>query len=90
MYLARESSSGMATTSTTFHTTTWRREAEEAVFDPTRAAFAAHGGRAGVIGRTVEGRFLVVIVERGGDHIRVVTARYARANEKKIYRKRNR
>lgn len=65
-------------------------EAEEVIFDPERVDFSAHSGRAGVIGKTVDGRFLVVVIERGGKLIRVVTAREARANEKKTYRKRNR
>lgn len=73
---------------------TW--EAEEAVADGERAPFSVRGGdRAGAIGVTEDGRVLVVIVERvereGAGRIRrVVTARDATENEKRIYGRRQR
>ncbi|MBA2692936.1 MAG: BrnT family toxin [Rubrobacter sp.] len=67
---------------------TW--EAEDAVWDPGRVPFPAHGGRAGVIGATEDGRILVVVMERGGGTTRVVTARDASKNEKRSYRRRKR
>lgn len=67
-------------------------EAEEAIADGGRASLSARGeNRAGVIGMTEDGRVLVVIVERqAGPVRRVVTARGATENEKRIYRRRNR
>ncbi len=65
-------------------------EAEEATQDPRRTSFPAHDVRAGVVGRTEEGRVLVVILERGVNPRRIVTARDASRNEKRAYRKRSR
>ncbi len=70
-------------------------EAEEAIVDGGRASLSARGeNRAGVIGMTEDGRVLVVIVERmerqAGPVRRVVTARGATENERRIYRRRNR
>lgn len=64
-------------------------EAEEAVVDPGRVNFDAHGtGKRGVIGRTEDGRFLVVILTKRKKRFYVITARDATDNEKKIYRRR--
>lgn len=70
-------------------------EAEEAIADGGRASLSARGeNRAGAIGMTEDGEVLVVIVERmerqAGPVRRVVTARDATENEKRIYRRRNR
>lgn len=67
---------------------TW--EAEEAAMESGRVPFPAHGGRVGVIGATEDGRVLVVVMERGGGTMRVITARDASGNEKRSYRRRNR
>lgn len=66
-------------------------EAEESMSDVGRVSFDAHGkGIKGVIGKTEEGRILVVIyVARDGLN-RVITARNATDAEKQIYRRRNR
>ena len=65
-------------------------EAEEAATDRERVPFPAHSGRAGVIGRTEDGRLLVVILERDRRLWRVVTARDATASERRAYRRYNR
>jgi uncharacterized protein len=62
-------------------------EAEEAVLDRHRAPFPAHSGRYGTIGRTEDGRLLVVIAERCGLSWRVVTARDATPTERRAYRR---
>ena len=64
-------------------------EAEEAVNDASAVSFDAHDkGISGVIGRTEEGRLVVVIyIVRNGLY-RVITARNASDAEKKIYRRR--
>jgi uncharacterized protein len=67
---------------------TW--EAEEAVQDPERTPFPAHSGAGGFIGKTEDGRYLVVIVTRRYGAWRVITAREATAREKKAYRRFNR
>lgn len=64
-------------------------EAEDAVLDSGRVPFSAHSGRLGFIGKTEEGRYLVVIVERRGQSWRVVTACNASPNEKLSYRRRS-
>lgn len=43
-----------------------------------------------MIGATEDGRIIVVVMERGGGAMRVVTARDASKNEKRSYRRRNR
>jgi uncharacterized DUF497 family protein len=65
-------------------------EVEEAFDDRGRAPFPAHSGRVGFIGRTEDGRLLVVILERGTRPWRVVTARDAGPTAKRAYRRRNR
>lgn len=65
-------------------------EAEEAFDDGGRAPFPAHSGRVGFIGKTEDGRVLVVILERGARPWRVVTARDAGPSEKRAYWRRNR
>jgi uncharacterized protein len=65
-------------------------ETEEAAEDRHRIPFPAHSGRLGLIGRTEDGRFLVVILERLSRGWRVVTARDATSAEKRIYRRRSR
>ncbi len=68
-----------------------RFEAEEAVGDPNAVPFPAHSGNVGLIGRTGDGRTLIVILTRKERRlIRVVTARDANSNEKGSYRRRNR
>lgn len=64
-------------------------EAEEAFWDEDRIPFHAHSGHRGLIGATDEGRRLVVIfVKKEGDRIRVITARNAESDEKRLYNKR--
>lgn len=63
-------------------------EAEDAMLDPGRVSFPAHSGRRGFIGKTEDGRYLVVIAEHDQQLWRVVTARDASPNEKKSYRRR--
>lgn len=64
-------------------------EAEEAFWDEDRVPFYAHSGHRGIIGATDEGRRLVVIfVKKEGNRVRVITARDAEADEKRIYNKR--
>lgn len=66
-------------------------ETEDAVEDPNRVAFSAHGGKVGFIGKTSGGRVLVVILQRKSAGVwRPVTARDAGPNEKKSYRRRTR
>jgi uncharacterized DUF497 family protein len=65
-------------------------EAEEAMDDRRRIRVSAHSGRAGIVGRTEDGRLLAVIFEQSGHHLRVVTARDANATELRAYRRANR
>lgn len=66
-------------------------EAEEATGDANAVPFPAHSSNIGLIGRTEDGRTLVVILQRKGPRLlRVVTARDASPNEKRVYRRRNR
>ena len=65
-------------------------EAEEAAEDPRRVPASARDGRAGAIGMSLDGRLLVVILERRGNGRRVVTARDATSRERKAYRRHNR
>ncbi|MDQ3396710.1 MAG: BrnT family toxin [Deinococcota bacterium] len=63
-------------------------EAEEAITDPRRVPFPAHSGNIGFIGKTEDGRYLVVISQRKGKSLwRVATARDAKPGEKKSYRR---
>lgn len=66
-------------------------EAEEALFDPRRIGVAAYDvagdERRGIIGATLAGRILFVVITRRGDLIRVVTARDGNEREKKRYRR---
>jgi len=62
-------------------------EAEEAVGDRRRIPFPAYGGRTGIVGRTGDGRLLVVIYERYGTLHRVVTAYDAGPREERSYRR---
>ncbi len=64
-------------------------EFEEAATDPQRVSFSAHSGNLGYIGKTAEGRVLVVILQRLAKHTwRPVTARDSSPKEKKSYRRR--
>ncbi|WP_399538547.1 BrnT family toxin [uncultured Paenibacillus sp.] len=64
-------------------------EAEEAFWDEDRLPFDAHSGHRGIIGATDAGRRLVVIfVKKDGARIRVITARNATEDEKRVYNKR--
>ena len=65
-------------------------EAEDACEDRRRIPFPAYGGRTGIVGRTRDGRLLVVIFERFGRQRRVVTAYDAGAREQRSYRRANR
>jgi len=65
-------------------------EAEEACQDRRRIPFPAYGGRTGTVGRTDDGRLLVVIYEQLGSVRRVVTAYDAGAREERSYRRANR
>ena len=65
-------------------------EAEEALDDRRRIPFPAYGGRRGIVGRTLDGRLLVVIFEQAGSWRRVVTAYDAGAREERSYRRANR
>jgi len=65
-------------------------EAEEAATDRGRVPFTAHSGRTGFIGRTDDGRVLVVVLGRKARLWRVVTAREATRGEKRAYRRYNR
>jgi uncharacterized protein len=65
-------------------------EVEEAMEDRRRIAIPAHSGRAGIAGRTVDGRLLAVFFERHGSIVRVVTARDANATETRSYRRAHR
>jgi len=65
-------------------------EAEEAMGDRRRVSVPAHSGRAGIAGRTGDGRLLAVFFERHGNIVRVVTARNANATEERAYRRANR
>ncbi len=65
-------------------------EAEEAVEDPRRTPASARGGRAGAIGMTLDGRLLVVILEKRWRKRRVITTRDATNRERRIYRRHNR
>ena len=65
-------------------------EVEEAFADRQRIPYDAHSGRDGYIGRTEDGRLLVLIFEHRGRHIRVVTARDASTREQRSYRRANR
>ena len=66
-------------------------EAEEAAGVPRRAPHPAHSGRRAIIGMTIDGRLLMVVVERrGGRTLRVITARDATRRERAVYRRHNR
>lgn len=65
-------------------------EAEEAIEDPRRAPTNARGGRAGVIGMTLDGRLLTIVLERRGRSVRVIMARDASNRERRTYRRHNR
>jgi uncharacterized DUF497 family protein len=65
-------------------------EAEEVLADPAVLSVAAHRGpqgqpRFGSLGATEAGRVLVIFSELRGEHIRVVTARPATAEELSRY-----
>jgi uncharacterized protein len=66
-------------------------EAEEALVDPKRIKLKSYNvmneKRQGFIGKTEDGRMLVLIVTHRNNKIRVVTARDASSNEKKLYRR---
>jgi uncharacterized DUF497 family protein len=64
-------------------------EAEEVLDDLDRVSFDTHGkGVKGVIGKTEDGRIMVVIyILRNGGY-RVITARNSTNSEKRIYRRR--
>jgi uncharacterized protein len=63
-------------------------EVEEAMEDRRRIPFpAVYGGRLGIVGRTGDGRLLVVIYEQQGNLVRVVTAYDAGAREERAYRR---
>jgi uncharacterized DUF497 family protein len=63
-------------------------EAEEAIQDRRRIPFSAvYEGRRGIVGRTGDGRLLVVIYEQTGSLIRVVTAYDASPREERSYRR---
>lgn len=63
-------------------------EAEEAMTDVSQVVFYAQGKeKMGVIGRTEEGRFLVVIFTIKDDMFFVITARDAEPAEKRSYKK---
>ena len=67
-------------------------EAEEAMTDPSRVKVNTHGigeEKRGLIGKTEDGRFLVVIYTKREDGFFVITARDAEEEEKKWYRRRN-
>ena len=69
-------------------------EAEEALHDPLRTGAPSYSvpgeHRRAFLGRTEDGRLLYVVTTRRGRAIRVVTARDATADEKQLYRRRNR
>lgn len=70
-------------------------EAEEAFRDRRRIPFVAYDGpdgepRDGRVGRTDDGRLLVVISVRRGRNWRIVTARDANSTETRRYRRANR
>jgi uncharacterized DUF497 family protein len=65
-------------------------EVEEAYEDRGRWPIPAYGGRSAFVGRTEDGRLLVVIYESRGGQLRVVTARDASAREQRNYRRANR
>lgn len=63
-------------------------EAEEAIDDRHRIPFSAvHDGRRGIVGRTGDGRLLVVIFEQIGGAMRVVTAYDAGTRDERAYRR---
>ena len=65
-------------------------EAEEAMSDLLRVTFDTHGkGIRGVIGKTEDGRILVVIYTMRNGLYRVITARDANSREKHAYRRGN-
>ncbi len=64
-------------------------EVEEAMLDGDRVKINAHSGHLGLIGATEEGRRLVVIyIKKIGKKYRVITARDAEEEEKKLYKRR--
>lgn len=68
----------------------YRYEFEEAASDPRRVRFSAHSGNTGFIGKTDDGRVLVVIMKRlEPGSWRPATAREANAKEKQSYRRQN-
>lgn len=65
-------------------------EAEETMADPGRVKVNTHGigeEKRGLIGKTEEGRYLVVIYTKREDGFYVITARDAEEDEKKWYRR---
>ena len=67
-------------------------EVEEALVDPYRIRLKSYNvmneKRQGFIGKTEDSRILAVILTQRNNKIRIVTAREASANEKKLYRRR--
>ena len=67
-------------------------DVEESLQDPLRLGAPAYDvpgeERRAVLGATIAGRVLFVVVTRRGEYIRVVTARDANEREKKRYRRR--
>lgn len=67
-------------------------EAEEALEDPDSFGYvsdSANEPRRVMVGRTLEGRLLAVVVTRRGRRIRVVTAREANGWEQRRYQRRS-
>ena len=67
------------------------REAEEALVDHKRIKLKSYNvineKRQGFIGKTEDGRILAIILTQRNNKIRIVTAREASTNEKKLYRR---
>ncbi len=67
-------------------------EAEDVVLDEDALDFPAHRGpkgerRFGVLGKSLSGRVVIVILEEKGNKFRVVTARIATKKEQSLYDK---
>ena len=66
-------------------------EAEEAMTDPERLGFDVHDrGKKGIMGRTEEGRLLLVVYAVRNGKYHVITARDLTETEKHIFRRRSR
>lgn len=67
-----------------------QEEVEDAILDPRRVSVSVYDldgeERRGIIGATITGRILFVVVTRRNDLLRVVTARDVNEREKRRYR----